>query len=214
MKTLKELIIVHVQEIYMGQISVPIVKNSMLKTINKLVDKSDTDVHIRFWLDSLESGGETAIKFPSGKDICIHTAPAGHIQNYKLHSNSVTLTGLWIGACVNNAIMSIVRSYIENSQIHLLGKLTINLVSTGICKPNKLLEDMYAASIESTFMSGFQYDSSEEYFRKSEAIQSKGLAVSLIRKHSNPEKSISKTHTLVEPKNQSGSMFIITLNII
>lgn len=213
MKTVKELIIVHVQNGYMKDITVPRVRQTMLRTINALVDDFVDTTPVSFWLDYPYSGGKSAIDIEKHANVTTYEAPAGAVD-YKLKTNTVNVTGLWFGACVNNAIISLVKAYVKDSTLSKQGKLTINLESNGICKPSKLLEEMYAEPIISTLLSGFKHQSTLEYFENTKVIQERGLAVSIIRQHSDPEKRISQTEVLVEPKKTLGTLFLIVLNVI
>ncbi|AXG71515.1 hypothetical protein KORDIASMS9_03772 [Kordia sp. SMS9] len=207
-----ELIVLHVQNTYMNQIRYPNVRDKLLKTINVLVRSFKQNGQICFFLDYPESGGESAITIEDKKNIKTYTAPAGDAPAYQLNTSSVTLTGLWIGACVNNAIMTIVRGFIRNPKINKFGRLVISLPGMGVCKQTKLLDDMYAESVETTFIRAFEYDSSNAFFKNNKAVQDRGLFVVFIRKHKDPDKTISKKITIVPAsKKSSGNMFWIEL---
>ena len=210
----EELIVVHIQNGYMDDIRYPEVREKLLKRVNLSVRSFTRYGKVNFFLDYLHAAGESAIEIDKKKpNIKTYTAPAGDAREYILNSNLVTLTGLWIGACVNNGIMSVVRAFFQNPTLYNKHyKLTIFLPGNGICKPNKLLEEMYAESVTSTFSAGFEYDTSKAFFKKTSIIQDRGLALDLTRKHKDPAKKISRSMTLVPPsKDPSGPMFRVEL---
>lgn len=216
MNAIKELIILHIQEKYMNDITVPHVRQTALKTINNLVAKTKDTGKVNFWLDFIKEAGKSSITIDNkNPNVKTFEAPAGDVSNdYKLSSNTVTLTGLWIGACVNNAVLSLVRSYVENKTLVAQGKLTINLESKAICKPNKLLEEMSPFAILGTFYSPFENDPGKTILENIDIIKERGLVVSMIRNHPNPSMRISETRTVIKPTNTSGTMLLVVANIV
>jgi hypothetical protein len=210
----EELIVIHIQNGYMDDIKYQKVRTTLLEKVNVSVKLFEQHGKVNFFLDYLHTAGESAIEIDNKKpNVKTYMAPAGDAREYKLNSNLVTLTGLWIGACVNNGIISVVRAFFQNPKLYQeYDKLTIFLPGNGICKPNKLLDDMYAEPVETTFLRGFDYDTSKAFFKKTTVIQDRGLTVDLIRKHKDPAKKISKSVMIVPPSEKpSGPMFRIEL---
>ena len=137
----KDLIVVHFQEGFFDN-SNQTMKSIAKKRIGSLVDQAlkTSDIHISFWEDRTISDPSSVVPIPSNNEkVDRQNAPAGVVHNYQLKGPEVILTGGWFGACINNAINSVIFSYFENTALADTGSLDIRLPLDAVYKFSDLL---------------------------------------------------------------------------
>lgn len=178
MKLKKDLIIVHFQEGFFNT-SNQLVKNTVKTNLQRLVDAAmKTDIHVSFWEDNTIENPKSVITIPAlGEKVSVFEAPAGVNLDYTLRGPEVILTGGWFGACINNAIESIMTAFFNASELVATGELTIRLPENAVYKSSEVLADMLDANIKNGISSAFD----NSFVPSREEVQKRGLQLRIVR---------------------------------
>lgn len=186
MTFLKDLIVVHFQEGFFDSSN----QNFKLKVkneIQKLVDKAGraSDIHISFWEDRTIADAKSIITVPSiGDKVSTHDAPAGVLHGYRLKGPEVILVGGWFGACINNAINSVIFAFFENADLVTTGALDIRLPRKAVYKSTEQLSDMLDANIKNGIEAAM--NESVDVLAKNSQIRDRGLRIKVLRAGEEP----------------------------
>ncbi|WP_430408982.1 hypothetical protein [Kordia sp.] len=148
MKHTNDLIIVHFQEGFFDNTNQDI-KSTVLSTLTPMVKNAiKANMHVSFWEDVTSSDPTSIIDLSSfNKKVSREDAPGGVNKSYIVHGAEITLTGGWFGACIKNAIRSILLAFFKNKELIKTGELTIRMPSKAVYDENELLADMSDANI-------------------------------------------------------------------
>ena len=148
MKHTNDLIIVHFQEGFFDSTNQDI-KNTVLTTLTPMVKNAiKADMHVSFWEDTTSSNPTSVIDFSSFKNkISREDAPNGVNESYVVHGAEITLTGGWFGACIKNAIRSVLLAFFKNTELIKTGELTIRMPAKAVYDEHELLADITDSNI-------------------------------------------------------------------
>ena len=181
----KDLIIVHAQEFFF--IEAPTLKSTIKNELQSLVNKAmrSADIHISFWEDISipKAGSGSIIAIPNLKDKVSRIEADGGICSlidYIIKGPEVILTGGWLGACINNAIISIMRAFFANPEVVKTGSLDIRLPVKAVYEKSELLADMTETDIKNNIVSAMD-QAREVLLIESAEVRERGLRITILK---------------------------------
>ncbi|WP_046758758.1 hypothetical protein [Kordia jejudonensis] len=182
MRSVNDLIILHFQKGFFNMTNNRL-KNIVKATLEPIVKRAlQAKTHISFWLDPTFDDAKSVIKIPiNSSRVTRADAPAGVYNSYTLHGSEIILAGGWFGACMNNAIRSIMKSFFRNPSLAKTGELTIRMPGRAVYDQRNLLSEISNNNIAHDLVDALQRS---KVLKKIE-VKERGLQILIIKSQTN-----------------------------